>query len=156
MEPTPTTEEIEEPAAPGESTAYEVPKAWYFRKLLPIFAIPTVVILVAAAWAIIPSRLAKVEQGELAKEFFEECRQEFRDTSQIPKVPEEALQEAERKRNVTETALQTWLPVVSGQIQDGYWYAKIQFKNPEPISLTERIGVAVNDVSDNPDSERQR
>jgi hypothetical protein len=131
-----------------------LPVYWSYRKIAAIATIPLIVIACILAWAWIPMSEARYQQKELAHEFFNQCTIIFTDTSQIPKVPEEALHIAQHKQSVTLDALRAWSPQVLGEIRDGYWWARIQFGSPEKKVYEQRIGVAVNDVGYNTPSER--
>ncbi len=129
---------------------------WRYRRILAILAIPIFVIICILAFSWIPISEAKHQQKELANTFFDECYVTFVDTSQIPKMPEEALAIAQRKQKISLSALRTWSPQVSGEIRNGYWWAKIQFMSPTKHVFEKRIGVAVNDVGYNTPSERSQ
>jgi len=118
---------------------------WRLRRLGYIFWLPIGGAILVGAWVLIPQYEAEYQQEQLAKAFFAQCQHVFEDTSQVPKIPEEALRTAEGQRSLTNNALSSWSPTVAGVIRDGYWYALIDFKSPKPFHREKKIGVAVNE-----------
>jgi|GEM_PF-1811912 hypothetical protein len=145
------SKETEEPHA---RTVIRMPFFLRYRKLLAIVTIPAIVVLCVFAWNWIPFTEAKYQQEELSKAFFAECYKGFADTAQLPKIPEEALHNAQKKQSLTNDAMRAWSPSVIGFVYKGDWYARITFTAPEKKVFEKKIGPAVNDVGYNTSSER--
>jgi hypothetical protein len=94
----------------------------------------------------VPAFQARKEQNALAKEFFEVCRKTLQDTATLPKVPDEALQDAIKKRSLTLPALQAWSPRVWSEISDKHWVAHIQFSPPNGYEAMQVIGPALTEA----------
>jgi len=119
---------------------------WQIRRLGYIFWLPLGGGVLVCAWVLIPRWQADYQQQQLTDAFFAECQKVFQDTSQVPRNPEQELRDAEDRRSLTNNALGDWSPKVSALIKDGYWYARIEYKEPKPSVHEQKIGVAVNDV----------
>jgi hypothetical protein len=119
------------------------PLNWRLHNLWISMRIPFVIVAIVLAWIYIPFLEARSQQNALATEFFVICRRTLKDTDQLPKVPDEALQEAIKKRPVTQSALFNWSPQVSSVIRKGEWVARIEFVKPSNYTIEEKIGPAL-------------
>lgn len=139
-----------QPNEPGETFAQSgleddgprmvAPLSWHVRNFLRLFRIPLVVAIIVLGWIYVPLLEARSQQNALATEFFNVCRKTLRDTSQIPKVPEEALEEAVKKRPLTESAFRSWAPQVASEIRNKQWIARIEFMKPSGYVIEQTIG----------------
>jgi hypothetical protein len=99
-----------------------------------------VLLAIIAGWNYIPQLEARSQQNALAAEFFAVCHKTLKETDQLPKVPEEALEEAIRRRPITNSALTSWSPQVMSEIRNGQWIARIAFLQPSGYVLEQTIG----------------
>ena len=123
-----------------DGPSLRAPLSWHLRHVWRFLRIPLVLAIVVAGWIYVPELQARSQQNALATEFFAVCKKTLKDTSQLPKVPEEALMEAIKKRPLTDSAVQTWAPQVSSEIRDHQWVAKIEFSKSGGYSVEQVIG----------------
>ena len=119
------------------------PLSWHVRRALRATWIPLVIVGIAVSFYYVPQLEARKEQNALAVAFFDGCAKTLRDTGQLPKVPDEALLEAIRKRSITTDAVNAWAPQVWSDIQKKQWVAHIQFSPPRGYSVEKEIGPVV-------------
>lgn len=118
----------------------KAPLFWRLRQAWLAMRIPAIVLIVGIGLYFVPKWQARKEQNALATEFFAECSKTLKDTEQLPKIPDEALHEALRKRPLTEDAVRSWAPQVWSDIRKGQWVAHIQFSPPSGYSVEDTIG----------------
>jgi hypothetical protein len=123
-----------------ESPAVGASAKWRLRGILMALRIPLVVLILWAGWRYIPAFQARKEQDALAEVYFAECAKTLKDTSALPKVPEEALAVAVKKRPLTTAAIQAWAPQVWCEIRNKQWVAHIQFSPPTGYTAEETLG----------------
>ena len=118
----------------------KAPLFWRLRKVWLALRIPLVVAIAGIGFYYVPQWQARKEQNALAAEFFAECSKTLKDTEQLPRIPDEALHEALRRRPLTEDAFRNWAPQVWSDIRKGQWVAHIQFSPPSGYSVEDTIG----------------
>ncbi len=116
------------------------PLSWRLHKLWRVLRFPLIAALLVAGWIYVPVLEARSQQNALAVAFFDECKKTLKDSEQLPKVPEDALEAAIKRRPLTDSALRTWDPQVSSVIRDGQWVARIEFNQPSSYAVEQRIG----------------
>jgi hypothetical protein len=119
------------------------PLSWRLKQAWLSLRIPLAIAIAVLAWIYVPQFEARKEQNALAEEFFAQCAKMLKDTDQLPKVPDEALNEALRKRPLTKATVQAWAPQVWSEIQKGKWVAHIQFAPPTGYAVENTIGPAL-------------
>lgn len=123
-----------------EAPEVMAPTGWKLRRVVLALRIPLVVLLAIVGWIYVPLIQARKEQNALAAEYFAQCAKTLQDTAALPKVPDEALQDAINKRSLTLTALQSWSPRVWSEIRDKQWVAHIQFSPPTGYAVEKSLG----------------
>jgi len=121
----------------------KAPFYWRVRIFWRYVRIPAVVAILVLAFIFVPQLEAKNQQSALADNFFAECQKTLKDTDQLPKVPEEALADAIKKLEVTQSAIHSWNPSVSSEVRKGKWIARIQFVRPSTYFIEQTIGPAL-------------
>lgn len=129
------------------------PLGWRLQKIWRWVRIPLLMAIVIIAWVYVPEFEARSQQNALAAEFFRICKKTLKDTDQLPKVPDEALQEALKLRPLTESAISEWAPEVGTEVRKGQWIARIKFNKSSGYTVEETIGPALAEAGyDTPSS----
>ncbi len=123
-----------------ESPNVSAPAKWRVRNALLALRIPVVLVILFLGWKYVPMFQARKEQDELANIYFADCAKTLKDTATLPKVPEEALAVAIKKRPLTSAAIQAWAPQVWSEIRNKQWIAHIQFSPPTGYTVEETLG----------------
>ena len=130
----------EEDSRAEVSQTLKAPFFWRVRQGWLALRIPIALAVLAIGCYFVPQLQARKEQNALAAEFFAQCTKTLKDTEQLPKVPDEALEEALRKRPLTDDAIRAWAPQVWSDIRKGQWVAHIQFSPPNGYVVEDTIG----------------
>lgn len=126
-----------------EGPRLNAPLVWRLHKVWRFLRIPLAAAVIVFGWVYVPVLEARSQQDALATAFFAECTKTLKDTEMLPKVPEDALAEAIKKRPITEAAVRSWDPEVASEIKQGQWVAEIVFDKPSAYRIEHKIGPAL-------------